>query len=631
MRAKHLGYLLVTGLVCATFTTTSVRGQEEKLKQAMSFRPFQQGGNYDRPGGDDLSGLKLGDAASIGQVGFLVRDANDIILRRFVDTDGDKRLDTWAYYLRGVEVYRDVDTNKDTKPDRFYWLGPEGSRIGIDDDQDRSIESWAKISPQEATIELVEALKEKNVARMKALYLTEEELGSLKLSPELEKQVSERLSQATKDLETKVQAQELPSDASWLHFGAPYPGGIVNSEAVTIDVFDNVSALYESDGENRQLMVGSMVLVDKAWKLIDFPSMPGEENAPVVGGVFFQSGATAPTVVASAGSATGMDVETLNQYQAAEDEFREKYGTVEGKALADLHQKRAKALMAIAVDSKDNREDWTRQYADIVSAAYQSGEFPDGLKELESQISVMQKEGFDAALVAYTKYRILNAWYSRAAETAEDLEDLQDQWQERLNKFIDEYPKNELAAEALFELGKIDDYLGDIETAEKTYRRIVADFPDSDFAARARGAVVRLTSEGRVIPFTGETVNGQAFNLARLKGRMVLIHYWATWCEPCKAEFDEMKELYSRYQRDGFEIVSISLDENREDLMSYLGQNKDLPWIHLYAPGGLEGSPLSAQLGVIALPTMMLVDKDGTVLERGTTLQQVEREAKKLK
>lgn len=622
--------VICTSLVLGVTFSGSVSGQDAKLQQAMSYQPFQEGVTYDRPGGNDLTGLRLTNAESIGQVGFLVRDDQEQMLRRFVDSDGDKRLDTWAYYSRGVEVYRDVDTNQDTKPDQFYWLGPEGSRIGKDIDQDREIDQWIKISPQELTMELVRALKERKASQLKALFLTPGELDELKLGEAVSKRIGERLEESTRELETQIQQLSIDQDAQWLHFGAPFPGALVNEDAESIDVFDSVSTLFSVGGENRQLSVGSMVKVGDAWRLIEFPTLPGRENAVAVGGLFFQSGNAEPAMMATAETDGGVNVETLNAYQAAEDEFREKYGKVEGKALADLHQKRAKALLAIAVSSPGDRENWARQYADIVSAAYQSGEYPEGLEELEASLETMKKEEFPSGLIAYTRYRILNAWYSRSAEQAEDLDELQDQWTEKLNAFIDQYPKDELAAEALFELAKIDDYLGDIESAEETYKRIVSTFPDSSLAARAKGAVVRLTSEGREIPFQGQTVNGQPFSLARLKGKMVLIHYWATWCEPCKAEFPEMKELYAKYKKDGFEIVSISLDEERDSLMGYL-QQQDLPWMHLYEEGGLEESPLASQLGVIALPTMLLVDKDGSVLDRGATLQQVERELRKLK
>jgi thiol-disulfide isomerase/thioredoxin len=117
--------------------------------------------------------------------------------------------------------------------------------------------------------------------------------------------------------------------------------------------------------------------------------------------------------------------------------------------------------------------------------------------------------------------------------------------------------------------------------------------------------------------------------LEQLKGKTVLIHFWATWCEPCKAEFAELQSLHAKYNKEGFEVVSVSVDESKEAIDAYLKENR-LPWIHLYAEGGLEGSPLAAQLGVIALPTMIMIDREGKMIERGLSMTQVERELKKL-
>lgn len=605
---------------------------DDKLKSAMAYRPVQEGVEYDQPGKEAMASIKLENASVIGQVGFVVRDSQDQLLRRFVDTDNDRSIDTWAYYLRGTEVYRDVDSDADKVPDRFQWLGPEGTRLGIDSNKDRVVDRWERISAQEATQEVVLAMREGTEARLRSLFLSADELSELNLEKEIADRVVERVKKSLSELPEAMQAEKLSSSAKWLHFGASFPGSISNAKGEVVEVFDNVSAIIEVGEDNRQLLVGSMIRVGNAWRLIDLPVLSSGDSLPAVGGVFFQSGPAIETSLAGETTPSGgVNVELLNAYQAAEDQFREGMGTAKGEDLAKLHEARSSALIKIAMASApEDRENWVRQYADVVSAAFQSGEYPSGEGDLDRGIELMEKNNFDSTLVAYAKFRKLNAWYSRATEQADDLEEVQEQWQTKLNSFIDDYPKSMLAAEALFQLANIQDYVGDIENAEKLYRRIVADFPKSPQAPRSQGAVVRLTCEGKAIALSGATVNNQKFSLDGLKGKTVLVHYWATWCGPCKAEFDEMKDLYAKYKKDGFEIVSISLDESREDLVTYLQKTNDLPWIHLYEEGGLEASPLSAQLGIIALPTMILVGADGKVAERGTNLAQVERALRKL-
>jgi thiol-disulfide isomerase/thioredoxin len=397
-------------------------------------------------------------------------------------------------------------------------------------------------------------------------------------------------------------------------------------------VFDDASAIVEVGDKSQQLLVGSLIRVGNTWRILDFPALAGEGSTAQVGGVFFQG-----DVMAAGGggalanlSVEGIAPDILSAYQAAEEALREAIGTRTGPALAVLHQRRAQALWKVVLAAKGaERDPWLRQFVDVVSSAYQMDEFPAGLELLEKQIAEMATEKFTPELIAYAEFRQLNAWYSQATENAENIEAVQDQWQKRLQAFVQKYPRSPLTADAMFQLANIDDYLGDVEAAAAVYRKIVDQFPDAALTPRAKGAVIRLTSVGKPIPFQGTTIAGKSFSLAQLKGKTVLIQYWATWCEPCKADFAELRRLYERYNKDGFEIVSVSLDETREPVADYLQQNR-LPWTHLFAEGGLEASPLAAQLGVIALPTLIMIDADGKVVDRGMSLTQVERELRKI-
>jgi len=623
---------------------------EERLQQAMAYRPTQAGVEYDRPSPEEMAGLRLENASVIGQTGFVVRDAGQRILRRFVDSTGNRKIDTWAYYQNGIEVYRDIDTSGNVKPDRYQWLGPLGTRIGIDTNEDLKIDRWERLSAQELTQLVVEALAAGSPDRLRALLLTQEELSELKLEPVVADRIAGRLQQTRRQLEQEWDRSRWPESLKWLHFTASIPGALPVVDGVgqdqtappvasggavangtIVEVHDHVSAIVELGDQTQQLLVGSLLRVGESWRMIDFPQMADQAELAAIGGVFFQASGEAGSGASEAIASTeGLNPDLLNAYQAAEEALRDAMGTRSGPALAVLHQRRAQALWKIVLDAAGSaRDPWLRQYADVVSSAYQIDEFPGGLELLAKQIAEMKQSRFDPESIAYAEFRHLNAWYSRATEQPEDLDVIQEQWQGRLQDFVQRYPKSLMAAEAMFQLANIDDYLGDAEAAEKTYRRIVDDFPNAPLARRARGAVIRLTSVGKAVPFRGSTVNQQPFTLEQLKGKTVLIHFWATWCEPCKAEFNDLRDLRTKYGPAGFEIVSVSLDEDRQTVLNYLSENR-LPWTHLYEEGGLEGSPLAAQLGVIALPTMVLIGPDGKVVERGLSMPQLERELRKL-
>ncbi len=85
-----------------------------------------------------------------------------------------------------------------------------------------------------------------------------------------------------------------------------------------------------------------------------------------------------------------------------------------------------------------------------------------------------------------------------------------------------------------------------------------------------------------VLDFTGETLDGEQVRMAdvRAESRYVLVEFWASWCGPCRVEIPHMKEAYARFRDKGFEIVSFTIDDERED-WEEASAEEDMPWIDL--------------------------------------------------
>src|SRR5690606_12489770 len=97
--------------------------------------------------------------------GWVVRDADGQLLRRFIDTNGDNKVDRWCYYKDGFEVYRDIDSDFNGKADEYRWLGIAGTRHGIDRNENGTVDYWKAISAEEVSAEIVAALREKDAER----------------------------------------------------------------------------------------------------------------------------------------------------------------------------------------------------------------------------------------------------------------------------------------------------------------------------------------------------------------------------------------------------------------------------------------------------------------------------------
>jgi thiol-disulfide isomerase/thioredoxin len=115
---------------------------------------------------------------------------------------------------------------------------------------------------------------------------------------------------------------------------------------------------------------------------------------------------------------------------------------------------------------------------------------------------------------------------------------------------------------------------------------------------------------GKEMELAGTTAAGEALDWKKYRGKVVLVDFWATWCGPCIREMPHVREMYDKLHEQGFEIVGISLDKDREALDNFLAENQ-LPWETL---AGDETQDLAEKYSVRGIPTMMVVDKEGKIL-----------------
>ena len=124
--------------------------------------------------------------------------------------------------------------------------------------------------------------------------------------------------------------------------------------------------------------------------------------------------------------------------------------------------------------------------------------------------------------------------------------------------------------------------------------------------------------KGKPLILSGPDPSGRQINIANMKGRVVLVVFWATWSTQFVSDVPVLRGLLEQYGDRGFEIVGVNLDQQPSVLTAFQKQSRMI-WPNIFQPGGLD-APLAKQFGLVSVPTMILVDRDGRVLSNGLTI-----------
>lgn len=608
-------------------------GATPTASQALKLAPIQPDVDYARPTPEDAAKCTISARKFEGKSGWVVEDANGVLLRRFLDTNGDNTVDQWCYYKDGLEVYRDIDSDFNGKADQYRWFNTAGGRWGIDKNEDGKIDSWKVLSAEEATAEVVAALANRDAARFNRLVLTADELRSLGLGPARAKQLAQKIDGLeAKFAQLAAQQKDVVSNTQWSQFSGNRPGIVpAGTDGSTKDlrVYENVVAVTQTGDKHGQVQIGTLVQVGDVWRVIDLPQPLAADAQLTSTGFFFQ-----PVMPERAQTASDAPSEKMQKLMK-DLEVLDTQATQTGSRseLAKINAKRADLMEQIAgqAPKAEERTVWMRQLADMILAAVQSGAYPDGPKRLQSLFEKFSKDPADKGLAPYFKFRQLGAEYGQAIQAegteGKDFNKIQADWLKKLEDYASTYPTSPDTAEAMLQLAIAQEYAGQEEACKKWYGRIVKEFPDSAAARKAAGAQRRIDSVGRVATLQGKGINGDVVDSARYRGKIVLIHYWATWCEPCKAELPVIKEVLSKNSQ-SMAVIGVSLDNTAKDLTAYLNENK-LPWPQIFEEGVLDSRPAN-EMGIVSLPTMILLDQEGKVANRNVHAAELEREVKKL-
>ncbi len=135
--------------------------------------------------------------------------------------------------------------------------------------------------------------------------------------------------------------------------------------------------------------------------------------------------------------------------------------------------------------------------------------------------------------------------------------------------------------------------------------------------------VVRYQVGGTPPDFSLPTPSGETFALSQLKGKVVLIDFWASWCGPCRKENPNVVKLYKKYHDKGFDVLAVSLDRKKDKWKAAIKKD-GLPWHHISDLKGWQNK-VANDFGVHSIPHTVLLGKDGKIVARGLRGAALER------
>jgi peroxiredoxin len=195
-----------------------------------------------------------------------------------------------------------------------------------------------------------------------------------------------------------------------------------------------------------------------------------------------------------------------------------------------------------------------------------------------------------------------------------------------IKQFAIEHPKS--VAGAYFVTTEYNYSVGELDSIYNAFDSVIK---NSIYVRKIKEGIdaMKRTAVGQIAPeFEMATANGKNVSLSSLRGKYVFVDFWASWCAPCRAENPTIVKAYKQFKGKDFEILGVSLDDNKQDWLTAIKKDK-LPWIHVSDLKGWESNVVPLY-GIRGIPSNFLMDKEGKIIARDLHGDQLQKKLEEI-
>lgn len=273
----------------------------------------------------------------------------------------------------------------------------------------------------------------------------------------------------------------------------------------------------------------------------------------------------------------------------------------------DARMLRIGEMVVMAMQRSENYEEML-QVMQLVATSFQDNEDP----QVAAQAAEFAQQAKNIAVEL------------KLGALLEDKPEAKEQFLTSLAALMGEGPLEGQQIGLVLRFGQILEMSGKYDTAKEVFARVgkaMDNFGDPQIAAQVKEMVAagekRMDLLGKPFAVEGVNLDGTPFDWSKYKGKVVLLDFWASWCQPCIAELPNIVDNYEQYHAAGFEVVGINLDDEKQAVDEFLVDHK-LPWATVLSSNpeqiGMK-SPLATKAGVVAIPFILLIGPEGNVID----------------